>query len=142
MNKYNNKKVEVNGIKFPSQLEASYYEYLLERQKQGIVKSFEMQVPFILLDGYELQGRKVQPIKLVLDFVVEYTDGRIEYQDTKGQVKPMDIIKKKLFESRYSKELIFIGKSIIDGGFVPHSVIEAGRKERKKLKDINKSNKI
>ena len=142
MSKYNNKKVEVNGIKFPSQLEASYYEYLLEQQKQGIVKSFDMQVPFILLDGYEIGERKVQPIKLVLDFVVEYADGRVEYQDSKGMVKPVDLIKKKLFESRYSKELIFIGKSIIDGGFVPHSVIEAGRKERKKLKEIKKSNKI
>jgi len=142
MSKYNNKKVEVNGIKFPSQLEASYYEYLLEQQKQGIVKSFQMQVPFILLDGYELNGRKVQPIKLVLDFVVRYEDGRLEYQDTKGQVKPMDIVKKKMFESRYGKELIFIGKSIIDGGFVDHRIIEVGRKERKKLKEINKSNKI
>ena len=142
MSKYNNKKVEVNGIKFPSKLEAEYYLFLLEEQKKGIVKSFDMQVPFILLDGYELGERKVQPIKLVLDFVVEYPDGRIEYQDTKGQVKPMDIIKKKLFESRYSKELIFIGKSNLDGGFVPHSVIEKGRKERKKLKDINKSNKL
>ena len=142
MSKYNNKKVEVNGIKFPSQLEASYYEYLLEQQKQGIVKSFDMQVPFILLDGYEIGERKVQPIKLVLDFVVEYADGRVEYQDTKGMCKPVDLIKKKLFESRYSKELIFIGKSNLDGGFVPHSVIEKGRKERKKLKEINKSNKI
>ena len=72
MSKYNNKKVEVNGIKFPSKLEAEYYLFLLEQQKQGIVKSFDMQVPFILLDGYELGERKVQPIKLVLDFVVEW----------------------------------------------------------------------
>jgi len=142
MSKYNNKKVEVNGIKFPSKLEGEYYLFLLEQQKQGIVKSFEMQVPFILLDSYEIGERKVQPIKLVLDFVVEYSDGRVEYQDTKGQVKPMDIVKKKMFESRYSKELIFIGKSIIDGGFVDHRIIESGRKERKKLKEINKSNKI
>ena len=142
MSKYNNKKVEVNGIKFPSKLEAEYYLFLLEQQKQGIVKSFDMQVPFILLDGYELGERKVQPIKIVLDFVVEYADGRVECHDTKGQVKPMDIVKKKLFESRYSEELIFIGKSIIDGGFVQKKKKKKGRKERKKLKDINKSNKL
>ncbi len=135
MSKYNNKILEADGYKFASKLEYEYYLYLLEKQKQGIVESFEMQVPFILLDAYEVQGRKERPIKLVADFVIKYSDGREEVQDTKGFCKPVDIIKKKLFESRYKRPLIFIGKSIIDGGFVDHSIIKEGRKQRKKLKN-------
>ena len=140
MNKYKNKKITVDGIQFDSQLEAHHYQHLLELQKQGVVKSFEMQVPFTLLEGYTLNGRKVRPIKLILDFVVHYSDGTIRYEDSKGLVKPTDIIKKKMFESKYKKELVFMGRSIIDGGILPHDEIQKARKQRKlnKIKNIDK----
>lgn len=134
MSKYGNTKVEADGYKFASKIEYEYYKHLLEEQKQGVVKSFDMQVPFILLDGYELGERKIRPVKLVVDFVINYSDGRREIHDTKGMVKPIDILKKKMFESKFKQPLIFIGKSIIDGGFVDHEIIKEGRKKRKQLK--------
>lgn len=135
MNKYKNKKIEVDGIIFDSQLEALYYQHLIKLQEKGEIKSFRMQVPFILLDGYSIGERKERPIKIVIDFEIEYPGGHLEYHDPKGQVKPMDIVKKKMFESKYGYELIYIGKSIIDGGLVPHSVIQKGRKQRKNQKN-------
>ena len=47
-NKYNNKKVTIDGIIFDSYMESQYYKYLKELQQQGIVKSYDLQVPFIL----------------------------------------------------------------------------------------------
>jgi len=142
MSKYNNTKVQVNGVTYDSKLEYEYACYLSEQQKQGLIKSFDMQVPFILLEGYELAGRKVRPIKLIADFVIYYKDGTVEVHDTKGFVKSLDVIKKKMFESKFKCELKFIAKSNIDGGFLEHSELAKARKERKRLKEINKSNKI
>ena len=74
MSKYNNKKVEVLGYKFDSKIESEYFLYLLKRQELGEIACFEMQVPFTLLEPYELLGRNVRGINYIADFVVYYHD--------------------------------------------------------------------
>ena len=51
-NKYNAKKVEVDGIVFSSKAESFYYEHLLELMHDGVVESFEMQKAYTLLDKF------------------------------------------------------------------------------------------
>jgi hypothetical protein len=71
--------------------------------KAGEVKEISLQPGFVLLDGYEKNGKKVRPIVYRADFKVYYTDGRVEVEDVKSKATMTEAykIKKKLFEKRY-----------------------------------------
>ena len=142
MSKYNNKKVEVLGYKFDSKIESEYFLYLLKRQELGEIACFEMQVPFVLLEPYALRGRKIRGINYIADFVVYYHDKAREGIDIKGFETSDFKLKKKLFEYKYEIPLKLITYSKIDGGWIDLNELAKARKERKKLKDINKSNKL
>ena len=110
-NKYNAKKVEVDGIVFSSKAESFYYEHLLELMHDGIVESFEMQKPYTLLDKFPhpKTGKTIRAIKYVPDFEVIYTDGRVEVVDIKGFMKnPVFLLKAKLFMFRYQVPLLVV----------------------------------
>lgn len=111
MNKYNAKKVEVDGIKFDSVAESRYYKYLLGLLNEGVVESFEMQKPYTLLDKFPhpKTGKTIRAIKYVPDFEVIYTDGRVEVVDIKGFMKnPVFLLKAKLFMFRYQVPLLVV----------------------------------
>ena len=110
-NKYNAKKVEVDGIVFSSKAESFYYEHLLDLMHDGIVESFEMQKPYTLLDKFPhpKTGKTIRAIKYVPDFEVIYTDGRVEVVDIKGFMKnPVFLLKAKLFMFRYQVPLLVV----------------------------------
>ena len=118
MGRYYHKKTEVDGITFDSQTEAEYYEYL--KYNKDVVK-FEMQEEFILqnkfllIDGKRIdEGHKdfkklqkanpgctIQAIKYVADFVVHYSDGRVQVIDVKGQKTADFKLKEKMFNYMY-----------------------------------------
>ena len=131
-NKYNNKKVTVDGIEFDSKIEARYYEYLKELEKQGVVSEFLLQKKYLLLEGFDKNGKRIRPISYIADFEVHYADGTIEVVDIKGFETPDFRIKKKLFEYRYPFELKLITYSKIDGGWIELGDLKKARRERKK----------
>ncbi len=133
-NKYNNKKVEHDGIKFDSKMERDYYDHLIELEKQGVISEFLMQKEYVIFDGYTKDGVKIRPIIYRADFEVHYPDGRIEVIDIKGQPTKDFLIKKKLFEYRYPFELILLTYSKIDGGWITHEDLAKARKKRKEEK--------
>lgn len=106
-NKYNNKKTEIDGIKFDSKKESVFYEELKVRKMSGEIIDFEMQVPFELQPGYIRGGHKIRPIYYVADFVATYPDGHKEVIDVKGWRTEMYKLKKKILLYRYP-ELIFL----------------------------------
>ena len=110
MNKYNAKKVEVDGIKFDSVAESRYYKYLLGLLNEGVVESFEMQKPYTLLDKFPhpKTGKTIRAIKYVPDFEVIYTDGRVEVVDVKGMRTDVFRMKCKLFMFRYQIPLVLV----------------------------------
>lgn len=101
--KYGNDKVELDGYKFDSKKEARYYQELKLLQRGGVVKSFELQVAYILQDGFRHKScrRQQEAITYVADFVVHYTDGHTEVIDVKGYKTEVYKIKKKLLLYRY-----------------------------------------
>lgn len=103
--KYKNKKVTIDGIKFDSQLEASYYEYLKEQMKLGVVKDFQMQTKYVLQEAFEHNGIKERKIEYKADFVVQYSDGHEEVIDIKPNnlqlIRPEFKIKRKLLLYKY-----------------------------------------
>ncbi len=111
MNKYNAKKVTIDGITFASKSEGRYYQHLLGLMESGVVESFEMQKPYTLLDKFPhpKTGKTIRAIKYVPDFEVIYTDGRVEVVDIKGFMKnPVFLLKAKLFMFRYQVPLLVV----------------------------------
>lgn len=89
--KYNAQKTERDGIKFPSLLEARYFDRLVMLQKSGGVVGFLRQPTFDLGGGTTYRA----------DFLVFHTDGTCEVIDTKGRITDAFTKAKKQVESRY-----------------------------------------
>lgn len=104
-NKYGNKKTIVNGIKFDSKHEADIYTRLKMAEKCGAIQSLRLQVPFELQGKYTINGRKVQSIKYIADFVFINEEGVTEVWDAKGVKTDVYKLKKKLFEYKYGIEI-------------------------------------
>lgn len=99
--KYHNKKVEIDGIVFDSKKEGDYYCNLKILKKAGMVKSFELQVPFELQPKFKHEGKTIRAIKYVADFVVTYPDGRQIVVDTKGFRTKEYLLKRKMLLYKY-----------------------------------------
>lgn len=84
-------RTERDGIKFQSQKEARFYDFLQLEQKAGRVLFFLMQTPFRLPGGVVYR----------VDFMVFYTDGTVGFIETKGFRTKDYIIKKKLVEALF-----------------------------------------
>lgn len=81
---------EVDGIKFPSKMEAEYYQLLKHQEKLGLVKIIELQPKVYLTDA---------KILLKPDFLVfNITKDRYEYRETKGLKLPTYNLKKRLWK--------------------------------------------
>lgn len=95
--KYNNIRVEIDGIKFDSKKEAKRYGELKLLERAGQISDLQLQVAFELVPPQKGGMRKELPVKYIADFV--YTEnGHQVIEDTKG-VKTKDyIIKRKLMK--------------------------------------------
>jgi hypothetical protein len=92
---------ELDGIKFPSKLEANFYLNLKLRQKSGEVIFFLRQVPFWCGGG----------VKYIVDFQIFLADGTVEFVDTKGMDTPLSIAKRKIVENLYPIEIKIVKRS-------------------------------
>jgi len=78
--KYKNKRTIVNGISFPSKLEAEIYRVLMRRQEAGEIKDLRCQHPVVLQEG----PPKVR-ISWKVDFsFTEKNTGEIAFAEAKG----------------------------------------------------------
>lgn len=99
--KYKSKQVIVDGIKFPSQLEANEYKKLKLLKSTGDIEWFTRQVPFYLPGG----------IKYVADFLVCWKGGKTELIETKGFMTYASKIKLKQMQELYPELSIKIVKA-------------------------------
>lgn len=90
LSKYKAVKVKINGITFDSKAERSYYLELLKLQKNGIVKTIDLQ-PKIRMTLAEILYKP--------DFKVTYKSDKVEYVDVKGFQTPAFKLKKKLWKN-------------------------------------------
>lgn len=139
--KYKNKQVEVDEIIFDSALESKYFLHLKQLQEQGVVKSFEMQKTYLLLEGYLIEGKKRQSIKFTPDFIVHYADETTRVIDVKGSEMAISRdfpLRKKMFECRYQIPLDVIMWSSIDGGWIEYETLKKARRLRKNKEPAKK----
>lgn len=94
--KYGNKITHVDGIRFDSKREATYYQQLKLRQQAGEVWFWLRQVPMHLPGG----------TKYVLDFLVFLKNGECQFVDVKGRETKEFRIKKREIEHQYPIKLV------------------------------------
>lgn len=101
--KYNNRKVEIDGHKFDSKLEAQYYTFLKNKKEQGKIKDFSLQPRYTLQETFKRDGKTYRSITYIADFEVLHNDGSAQVIDVKGMMTDVFKIKAKLFTKLYGK---------------------------------------
>lgn len=98
-NKYNNKKIEIDGKTFDSLKEGARYQELKLLEKVGEIEALSLQPRFLLLQKFEHQyNGKVKKMEYVADFMYyDIKEKRIIVEDVKGVRTKEYLLKKKLF---------------------------------------------
>lgn len=103
-NKYHNKKVEYDGIKFDSVKEKNRYIGLKQMEKLGVIQNLQRQVKYELQPSFKLNGKTIRAITYIADFVYIQDDVEV-IEDVKGMRTKEYLLKKKMFEYKYQKEI-------------------------------------
>lgn len=99
-NKYGNKKVIIDGIKFDSIRESARYRELKILEKAGEIKNLVLQPHFLLLDSFKKNGKTYRKTEYIADF--KYIEnGQVIVEDVKGVCTDVFKLKHKLFEYNY-----------------------------------------
>lgn len=98
-NKYNAKRVEINGVQFDSKKEAQLYQKLENLQRMGIISELRRQVRFELVP----KQKDERAVHYVADYVFKEGDKHVVADCKSAMTKklPAYIIKRKLFKWRY-----------------------------------------
>lgn len=95
MTKYNNKKIVIDGIKFDSKLESSFYIYL-----KALNLELTLQPKFNLQPSFKIGVKTYRAIDYLADFSFTWR-GQILVIDAKGMETEIFKIKRKLLLFRY-----------------------------------------
>lgn len=130
-----------NGIVFDSVLEMRYYrDIILPGVESGNVKKYELQKKYVLIDGFQRNGKRVLPITYVADFYVEYADGHIQVVDIKGMPDTTAKLKRKLFWYVYPDiDYVWITYVKKHGGWGLYDDFAKRRRDEKREKKLNKT---
>lgn len=110
-NKYGNRKVVCDGIKFDSEREAARFSELKVLQAMGKIRNLRLQANFTLVEGYTtIEGERIKPMVYKADFTYERAtepdcNGAVywlrEVEDVKGAKTKDYLLKKKLMQDKY-----------------------------------------
>ena len=92
--------MQVDMKVFDSALEAKRYRQLVLLERAKAIKNLQLQVPFLLQEGFRKNGKTYRKIEYIADFVYE-ENGKTVVEDTKGVKTEVFKIKQKLFEYKY-----------------------------------------
>lgn len=99
--KFNAVRTDIDAIKFPSKLEAKYYQKLKEMKQKGELVMFLRQPLFDLGAGVTYRA----------DFIEFYPDGNVRIVDVKGMPPTENFLtKKRLVEALYPVTIEVIKK--------------------------------
>lgn len=102
-NKYKNKPVVIDGIRFDSQKEGIRYKELKLLERAGLIKDIKLQTTFELQPSFDKNGNKFRAITYRADFDYITKDGKHIIEDVKSHITKTEVykIKKKMFEYKY-----------------------------------------
>ncbi|GAA0115706.1 DUF1064 domain-containing protein [Clostridium senegalense] len=137
-NKYNSKKITVDGITFDSIDEFKYYDSLLKRKAKGEIVNFELQPKYTLIPSFKKEGKAYRAMTYTPDFRIYHLDGTEELIDVKGFSTQQGEMRYKLFNYFYPNEkLTWVARSLKYGdqyGFIDYWDLKKKRRENKKCK--------
>ena len=100
MNKYRNKKVQVDMYVFDSIAESRRYKELKLLERAGKIQNLELQPHFLIQEAFKKNGKTFRKIEYIADF--KYIEnGKIIVEDVKGIQTDVFKLKHKLFEKKY-----------------------------------------
>lgn len=99
-NKYNARKVVIDGHKFDSIGEGNRYKELKLQEHCDLISGLELQPEFVLHDKFRSHGQSERAIKYRADFWY-LKDGETVVEDFKGKKTDVYKIKRKMFLKRY-----------------------------------------
>ena len=108
-NKYSNKKVEFNGIKFDSKKEMRRYKELLLLQRAKKINFLELQPKFLLQEKFKYKGKTERAIYYIADFKYLRDDGKVVVEDVKGVETQVFKLKAKMFKKQYPQYEFIVG---------------------------------
>ena len=100
MNKYRNKKVQIDMYVFDSIAESKRYKELALLQRAGKISELQLQPKFLLQESFRKNGKTYRKIEYIADFQYE-ENGKIIVEDVKGKETEVFKLKRKLFEDKY-----------------------------------------
>ncbi len=100
--KYKATKIELDGHKFDSKLEANIYKRIKE-----LGLDVELQPSFVLQDKFRFGKRVIRPITYIADFKL-LLNGETYILDAKGMETPVFKLKHKIFMKIYNQDIITI----------------------------------
>lgn len=101
MNKYRNKKIQVDMYVFDSIAESRRYKELKLLEQAGKIQNLELQPHFLLQEAFKKNGKIFRKIEYIADF--KYTENsKTVVEDVKGIQTDVFKLKHKLFEKKYS----------------------------------------
>lgn len=100
MNKYKNKKVQIDMYVFDSIAESKRYKELALLQKANKIENLQLQPKFLLQESFRKNGKTYRKIEYIADFQYE-ENGKIIVEDVKGKETEVFKLKRKLFEKKY-----------------------------------------
>lgn len=106
--KYNNQRIEINGLRFDSRAEARRYLELRLLEQDGKIANLRRQVSFELVGGVRLLGSKraTPALRYVADFAYDDADGRPVVEDVKGVITAVYRIKRHLMKAKFNIDIL------------------------------------
>nr|DAG64110.1 MAG TPA: Endonuclease [Caudoviricetes sp.] len=134
------------GIVFDSAMEMQYYrDFVLPRMTRGEIVSCDRQVKFPLQEKFKRKNsngklENVRAIDYVADFVLKWSNGRIQVIDTKGMADATALLKRKLFWYKYPDvEYLWITRNLKYGadndGWIEFDALAKIRRKNKKQRE-------
>lgn len=100
MNKYRNKKAQIDMYVFDSVRESQRYKELKLLERAGEISNLELQPRFLLQDSFKKNGKTYRKIEYIADF--QYIEnGKTIVEDVKGMQTDVFKLKHKIFEKVY-----------------------------------------
>ena len=100
MNKYKNKKVQIDMYVFDSIAESKRYKELTLLQRAEKISELQLQPKFLIQESFRKNGKTYRKIEYIADFMYE-ENGKIIVEDVKGKETEVFKLKHKLFEKKY-----------------------------------------
>ena len=108
INKYHNKKIIIDGIKFDSKKEGNYYLKLKMLEKAGKIRDLKLHVPFVLIEAFKLNNKTYRKMQYICDFTYYDDKDKLHVVDVKSEATRKDKtyqLKKKLLAWKYGLEI-------------------------------------